>query len=714
MQTALVCLCLCLLSTTLSTPVPPPLPGRAAAKCVGQHQILLKGCNAKHGFYIFKYVYSFSTRRNQTQIKKEEADRQNVIPGHQLGEDDGRWELTESGVALERDDNVRTDEMENRTGLKPESNTTPDAGTDPHPDTITRGGVGIAGPTLTSLEGSGDLDLVVEVDGGVSTPTWDGHPGKTVVGNKSIVRSEDRDDGAPGWVPVEGTMTAGRERAPATGGAGDEGSGEATNLGQGQGSVLQGTGTGGSALSSVTEKTEDVQVDAKGVDEYAYIPDSGSITVTRGKVGSTVGTTSFTQISPDKDDEVNIFIGRANIHVGEQEATQAGATSGSEDDGVPTAGASSPLPRVGTTVAQDDDAAIPAHRQPEGLATTATPSHGDSITRRPGDGHPMGEDEDRTTTFGYGAGPTAQSPWRVTRDDVTVPVEADIHGNGDDEIRGEGERFEGSPGSVPVTTSRQEDDQEATATVPAEGVSIHLGTIVASPRVKEGNCTSALGMTSSCKAGQSAAMEREGSREAGPTTPQPLGDDRPGGAGLDKTPRTDKAPSSRRKPGSQALRGAQAMAGGHSGDAGGSLHTAEAQAGRDRGSAAARRVPERSRGGEAGAAGAVERGGRVSARRGRRPGAGAPGAFAALSRSRQVDQVKRADELHIRERAFYTLGGAGGGPRSPYAGPGSADSSQSSEGERGSRSDSRQVGLLRPSGWGAPGHPQGRWSRGTL
>ncbi|NXW70916.1 OC116 protein, partial [Hirundo rustica] len=63
MQTSLVCLCLCLLSTALATP-----------KIVGfgyflPHQILLKGCNAKHGFYIFKYVYSFSTRRNQTQIK---------------------------------------------------------------------------------------------------------------------------------------------------------------------------------------------------------------------------------------------------------------------------------------------------------------------------------------------------------------------------------------------------------------------------------------------------------------------------------------------------------------------------------------------------------------------------------------------------------------------------------------------------------------------
>ncbi|NXD48217.1 OC116 protein, partial [Corvus moneduloides] len=64
MQISLVCLCLCLLSTALATPV---------KNCVFRfflpHQILLKGCNAKHGFYIFKYVYSFSTRRNQTQIK---------------------------------------------------------------------------------------------------------------------------------------------------------------------------------------------------------------------------------------------------------------------------------------------------------------------------------------------------------------------------------------------------------------------------------------------------------------------------------------------------------------------------------------------------------------------------------------------------------------------------------------------------------------------
>ncbi|KFP67576.1 Ovocleidin-116, partial [Cariama cristata] len=75
MQTALVCLCLCLLSTALSTPVTREAPAIAFdKKMVGLgyfllHQILLKGCNANHSFHVFKYIYSFSTRRNQTQIK---------------------------------------------------------------------------------------------------------------------------------------------------------------------------------------------------------------------------------------------------------------------------------------------------------------------------------------------------------------------------------------------------------------------------------------------------------------------------------------------------------------------------------------------------------------------------------------------------------------------------------------------------------------------
>ncbi|XP_009570406.1 PREDICTED: matrix extracellular phosphoglycoprotein, partial [Fulmarus glacialis] len=351
MQTALVCLCLCLLSTALSTPVsmalpgfpaccqkrgvyhpvPPPLPRRAAGNCMGQHRILLKGCNAKHGFYVFKYVYSFSTRRNQTQIKKEEADSQSTIPGHQLSEDNARWGPTEDGVTPERGDNGSTNAMENGTGLKPKNRSAPGVDRDAHSprlgtSTQAHSGVSVAGPTPASSEGSGDLDLVVEVDGGVSILPQGARPSEAMVGNRSGVRSKDRDNDAPGGIPVEGATTAGRERVPITRGAGDEGSGEDTVPGQGQEGIMRGTGMGGPALASVTEKMEDVQVDAEGVDEYAYIPDSGSVTVTRGKVGSTVRATSFTQTSPDNDDEVNIFIGRANIHVGEQETARAGAT----------------------------------------------------------------------------------------------------------------------------------------------------------------------------------------------------------------------------------------------------------------------------------------------------------------------------------------------------------------------------------------------------
>uniref|UniRef100_A0A672TI01 Uncharacterized protein n=1 Tax=Strigops habroptila TaxID=2489341 RepID=A0A672TI01_STRHB len=631
--------------------VPLPPPGRAAGNCAGQHRILLKGCNAKHGFYVFKYVYSFSTRRNQTQIKVRRQP--GGTAGPQLGCDDR--------TAPEHGGNGSTVVIENGTSFRPDNRSTAGVGRDAHrprPGTgaRARGGVGIAGPTPASSEGSGDLDLVLEVDGGVSIVPEGGRSG------------EDRDVGAPEGVPVEGAMTAGRERIPVTGGAVDEGSGEATIPVQGQEGAMQGPGTGGAALGSVTEKMEDVQIDAKGVDEYAYIPDSSSITITRGKVGSTPRATSFTQISPDKDDEVNIFIGRANIRVGELSVTVA-------HDG------------------SDDDNGIPAHRQPEGLATTATPSHGYSITSSPRYGHPTGDDEDGATTIGNGEGSVAPGPWRVTGGDITVPAGAGIHGNDNDVAR-------------------------------AEGASIRLGTTMASSGVSEKDCTTTLGTAGSHKAGESTVAERARSREVGSATPQPRREGqpgagvkvRPGGAGLDKTPRTDKAPSPRGKAGGQAPSRAQTRAGSRGGDDGdrprptAERGSAPPQAGQGRGSVAAGGGQERERGVKAGSAVVGAGGGRLPGHHGRRLGAGAPGTFAALGRSRQLDQVKRADELHVREQAFYALGGAGGGPHGPYASLGSADSSQSSEGERGSRSDSRQA-EPQPSEWGAP---HDRWSRGAL
>ncbi|NXX34736.1 OC116 protein, partial [Nicator chloris] len=71
MQTSVVCLCLCLLSTALATPVSMAFPGKKIV-CFGYflpHQMVLKGCNAKHGFHFFKFVYFYTSQRNQTQIK---------------------------------------------------------------------------------------------------------------------------------------------------------------------------------------------------------------------------------------------------------------------------------------------------------------------------------------------------------------------------------------------------------------------------------------------------------------------------------------------------------------------------------------------------------------------------------------------------------------------------------------------------------------------
>ncbi|XP_054489556.2 ovocleidin-116 [Agelaius phoeniceus] len=731
MQTSLACLCLCLLSTAFTTPVPPPLPERAAGNCVGQHRIFLKSCNAKHGFYIFKYVYSFSTRRNQTQIKKEEADHQSTIPSHRLDEGNARREppAGSAGTAPERSDNSSSEVIEYGIVFNPENRSTPDISRDgpsPHPGTgmHARGSGGGMGPTPSSSEGSGDLDLVLEVDGGVPILPQGERPSEVVVGNRSKVRSENKDDGAPRVVPVGGAMTAGRGRAPTTRGAGDEGSGEATVSGQGQESVKQGTGTGDIALSSVTEKMEDVQVDAAGVDEYAYVPDSGSVTITHGSLGSTDRANGFTQVSPGKDDEVNIFIGRANIHMGEQVTTQAGVTVSRENDRIPSVGSSRPLHRLDVTVAPsgDEDDSMPTRRQPERLATTATPTHGDSITSSLRDSRLTGEDEEGATTIGIDRGLVTPVPWRVTSGDITSPTVASIHGKDDDEVRGEGQKSKGKqPDHVATTTPHHRDDMEATITVPAKGGSIH-------PAATERDRTTPSVTASSRKAGMGTVLGRRGSGEVGTATSTPSHVEarpgagmrvRPGGAGLDKTPRMDKTPLPTGKPSGWVSSGAQKSVGSYDGDAGGRSHAVKAgaspapQAGQATGSMAAGRGREWGRGAESGTAGLGAGGGRLPGHHGRRLGAGVPGTIATLGRSRQLDQVKRADELHVRERAFYSLGGAGGGPHGPYPGLGSADSSQSSEGDQGSHSESGQTGL-QPSGWGSPGYPQGHWIQGPL
>ncbi|XP_042325387.1 matrix extracellular phosphoglycoprotein [Sceloporus undulatus] len=70
MKAALLYLCLC--SLVWAESELQPHYRKAKQKCVGEHQIMVKGRHSKHGFYIFNYVYSSSVPNNQTQIEKEE------------------------------------------------------------------------------------------------------------------------------------------------------------------------------------------------------------------------------------------------------------------------------------------------------------------------------------------------------------------------------------------------------------------------------------------------------------------------------------------------------------------------------------------------------------------------------------------------------------------------------------------------------------------
>ncbi|XP_027312777.2 matrix extracellular phosphoglycoprotein isoform X2 [Anas platyrhynchos] len=615
-------LCLCLLGAVLPTPVPLP-PVRASGTCIGQHRILLKGCNTKHGFYIFKYVYSFSTRRNQTQIKKEEADEQSAVPVHQPGKEEGETPVRGSGGRYALEDGYSP---------KPENLSTPGSREESHaprPGATTH-----VGPTLASSEGSGDMDLVSleEVNGGEDILLQSIHPG----GPRGDGDGGDGSDGGVWGVLVGRAVTAGRERVSAARGAGDEGSGDVTTPGRGRASITGGMGTGRTAVSSVTEKEEDVRMDAEGVDEFAYIPDVGAITNTRGP-----GSAGVTQVTPE-DEEVKIFIGRANIHMGEHGGAPGSTSASSEDGAVPT---------VGTTGSWG---------QPEGQATTDTPQHGDSVTSSPGGGHSTGSDGSGATTVPSGQGLMVPIPEESTTGDVTVTAVVSSHGDHGDKARGEGPRSRGRPA---VTTG--------------------AASSVASSGLTTGDC-STTASTPAEHTSRSATAGQGGSGEVGTASPVKDGPKaRPEEAELGKMARTEAASSPRRA----AARLAAGRA--HAGDVLGAAARVPA-APRPWGSPRARaQHPEGSKASASASAGGF----------GRLHGGRRLVGLAALERSRQLDQVRHADELHLHERALYNLGGVGGSPPVPpgtHAGRWSADSSQSSEGERGSRSGSGEE-----DGWGA-------------
>ncbi|XP_021251779.1 ovocleidin-116-like [Numida meleagris] len=701
--------CLCLLGTVLPTPVPPS--ARARGNCPGQHQILLKGCNAKHGFYIFNYLYSIFTQKNQTQVKKEEGNHQGTIHGRWLGKVDG--EAPGQGIGSSH-------VPEDQDSPKPHSHITPASKGEGRALRPSIGDSSGVHPTSTSVEGSGDMGLMLlgEIIDGEDGLPQSAHPdGLHGDGNGG--------NGVTLGVLVDGAVTEGRERATDVEGARGEGGSHATVPDQGQVGTV---GTGDSAITSVTKK-EDVHVDAEGIDEFAYFPD---VTITQGL-------DSETHISPE--DEVKIFIGRANIQVGENDSSVGGTGATSEANVIPT---------VVTARSQG---------HPEESVTIATLHHGDSATSSPG-GHPSAGNSGATAIHSRQE-LGAPSPWESTDGDVTVTMAAggqSVKGRSGQRPVGrhnlpptmttQGARRTASSGlttgdcSTAASTPPEKGSQAATA---GQGESREVGTADTErhrARVQQ-EVAPAPGVVGGMVAPEghrarvqqevapapsmvrTAAPERHRTRAQQAVAPAP---GVVGGMVAPERHRTRARLDSARL--GQALRPevapAPSMAGGivapeghrargwpgappvpgvvgvprpfpsraHSGDRRDAIGTATDVRGDPwvRGSAHHQAHHNR---------GSVAAGGFSHLNAGQRLEG-----LAELEHSRQVEQVRHADRLHLHERALYSLSGAGGPlqPPAAHADPWSTESSQSFEGQWGSHSDSgEEDGELR-------GYPHGQRS----
>ncbi|XP_020957430.1 matrix extracellular phosphoglycoprotein [Sus scrofa] len=78
----IVCLGLFLFSLTWAAPTFQPQAEKAKHDCVEKQRITYKGHHEKHGYYIFKYVYTSSGRKNQTGMKQEEKNKGDIALPH--------------------------------------------------------------------------------------------------------------------------------------------------------------------------------------------------------------------------------------------------------------------------------------------------------------------------------------------------------------------------------------------------------------------------------------------------------------------------------------------------------------------------------------------------------------------------------------------------------------------------------------------------------
>ncbi|XP_004390195.1 matrix extracellular phosphoglycoprotein [Trichechus manatus latirostris] len=116
-----VCLGLLLSSLTWAAPTFQPQTEKTKQDCVEEQKITYKDHHEKHGYYIFKYVYTSPGRKNQTDIKPEERNKDDTAlrhPGKKRKQDlppkeNVVWEREKVLLLLEANENNQSSKSQN-------------------------------------------------------------------------------------------------------------------------------------------------------------------------------------------------------------------------------------------------------------------------------------------------------------------------------------------------------------------------------------------------------------------------------------------------------------------------------------------------------------------------------------------------------------------------------------------------------------------------
>ncbi|XP_077621219.1 matrix extracellular phosphoglycoprotein [Crocuta crocuta] len=103
----IVCLGLLLFGVTWAAPTFQPQTEKTKEDCVEEQRITYKGHHEKHGYYMFKYVYTSSGRKNQTDMKQEEKNKDS-IGLHNSGKRRNQEPTPKENIVQERQKNLST------------------------------------------------------------------------------------------------------------------------------------------------------------------------------------------------------------------------------------------------------------------------------------------------------------------------------------------------------------------------------------------------------------------------------------------------------------------------------------------------------------------------------------------------------------------------------------------------------------------------------